>query len=98
MARIKPAFKRHQPPAVVPDDVGVIDEADLLPDMPLVPHDWILGQLLNVRATGYGWNITLYPDEFDARYPERAMVFTHYGQCQDFISKWYARQYHDPRA
>jgi len=73
-------------------------EYDIVPEHPAVPEGWVVGQLLNVRATGSGYNVTLMPEEYDPRYPERAMVFTNYGQCQDFVSKWYARIWHDPRA
>ena len=63
-----------------------------------VPQDWTLGQLLNVRNTGPDYCVTLYPEEFDPRRPERALRFTNSAQCQEFVSRWYARTAFDPRA
>ena len=62
------------------------------------PADWHPGMLLNVRNTGPDYTITLWPEEADPRKPERALHFTNPGECQNFVSKWYARQSHDPRA
>ena len=67
-------------------------------DAPTIPADWHPGMLLNVRNSGDALTITLYPEEFDYRKPERALRFTNFGEGQDFISRWYARQHHDPRA
>lgn len=72
--------------------------ASIEAETPQVPADWHVGMLLNVRPTGEGWNITLFPEEYDPRHPERTLQFTNYGKCQDFVSTWYARQAHDPRA
>ncbi|MCA8018085.1 hypothetical protein [Burkholderia metallica] len=66
------------------------------PDQP--PADWRKGALLNVRNRGDAYVITLYPEEFSDEHPERAMRFTNLGECQDFVSKWYAAEHHDPRA
>lgn len=63
-----------------------------------VPADWRPGMLLNVRNTGADYTITLWPEEADPRKPERALHFTNLGECQNFVSTWYARQSHDPRA
>lgn len=64
-----------------------------------VPHDWCKGALLNVRNLGdIGYAVTLYPEEFDVRHPERALKFPNPCACQDFISNWYARESADPRA
>lgn len=62
------------------------------------PADWTKGQLLNVRNHGDAYIITRYPDEYDREHPERSMRFTNLGECQNFVSDWYARQSHDPRA
>lgn len=67
-------------------------------DGPLVPTDWRKGALLNVRNGGEEYIITLHPEEYDPRYPERCVRFTNVGECQNFISDWYTRESHDPRA
>lgn len=63
-----------------------------------VPEHWSPGALLNVRNAGADYIVTLYPEEYDPVHPERAMRFPNPARCQDFVSKWYARQSHDPRA
>ena len=68
------------------------------PESPLYPSDWSKGALLNVRNAGETYNITLYPEEFDHRHPERTLKFTNYHECQNFVSNWYMRESHDPRA
>jgi hypothetical protein len=70
----------------------------IMPEMPTIPENWLKGALLNVRPTGDGYMVTLFPAEYDYRYPEKAMKFTHAGQCQDFVSHWYMRENQDPRA
>lgn len=65
---------------------------------PPVPNGWIKGQLLNVRNNGSEYVVTILGEEFDPRYPERALKFDSSFSCQAFISKWYARECHDPRA
>ena len=67
-------------------------------DAPAPPADWSRGALLNVRVAGADYVVTLYPEEFDPRHPERALRFGNPALCQDFVSRWYARQHHDPRA
>lgn len=62
------------------------------------PAHWGRGALLNVRNTGSDYLVTLYPEEYDAKHPERAMRFAHSGLLQDFVSKWYMRENRDPRA
>jgi hypothetical protein len=62
------------------------------------PPDWRKGALLNVRNRGDAYVITLYPEEFSDERPERALRFTNPAECQDFVSKWYAAEHHDPRA
>ena len=83
-----------EPVTIRGDDlcVGVVVEA------PIVPEDWTLGALLNVRPNEYGYQVTLYPEEFDYRKPHRAMTFNNSWECQEFVSNWYARTYVDPRA
>ena len=63
-----------------------------------IPPDWQMGALLNVRNTGADYCVTLYPEEYDWRHPERAVRFTNPARCQDFVSQWYARVWVDPRA
>jgi hypothetical protein len=63
-----------------------------------IPIDWRPGMLLNVRNNGDAYMITLYPEEVSAQQPQRALRFTNPGECQEFVSKWYANQNHDPRA
>lgn len=63
-----------------------------------VPSHWSKGALLNVRNRGDHYCITLYPEEFDPRNPERAMMFPNSWTCQDFVSRWYSRETADPRA
>lgn len=62
-----------------------------------IPSDWNLGALLNVRNNGE-YYVTLYPEEYDHRHPERALRFPNPAECQNFVSSWYARTYHDGRA
>ncbi|CAJ0732836.1 MAG: hypothetical protein C0465_23670 [Ralstonia sp.] len=63
-----------------------------------VPADWRKGELLNVRNRGDFYVVTRYPEEYDAEKPNRAVKFTNLGECQNFVSDWYSRQTHDPRA
>lgn len=65
---------------------------------PPIPAFWMKGQLLNVRNAGADYVITVLGEEFDPRYPERALRLSNYALCQDFISRWYQRESHDPRA
>lgn len=68
-------------------------------EMPIsVPPDWRKGALLNVRNYGDRYVITLWPEEYDSEKSERAVEFTNLGECQNFVSDWYARHSHDPRA
>lgn len=77
----------------IPDEDAIVDPA---PDP--VPPDWQLGALLNVRNAGAYYIVTLFPEEFDRRHPERALRFQNSARCQDFVSQWYARVWRDPRA
>jgi hypothetical protein len=87
-------------PQIAALDLMAEDAAELGLDYePLdIPKDWNLGALLNVRNTGEDYTVTLYPEEYDWRRPERALRFPNSARCQDFISQWYARTWHDPRA
>jgi hypothetical protein len=64
----------------------------------LIPADWVKGQLLNVRHGGPGYRVTILGEEFDSRSPERCLEFSNGFDCQQFVSDWYQRQSHDPRA
>ncbi len=63
-----------------------------------LPSGWRKGALLNVRNHGDEYIITLYPEEYDREHPERSIRYTNLGECQDFVSRWYAAEHHDPRA
>jgi hypothetical protein len=68
---------------------------------PIVPASWTKGQLLNVRNRGEYYVITLLGEEDDPPLkpaPNGALRFTNTALCQDFVSKWYATEHHDPRA
>lgn len=86
--------RRTAPPVIEQDDAPEV--APRAPDEP--PADWQKGVLLNVRNYGAEYIVTLYPEEWDTERPERAMHFTNLGLCQDFVSAWYQRESHDPRA
>lgn len=62
-----------------------------------IPADWTHGALLNVRNQG-DYVVTLFPEEYDYRHPERALRFPNPAECQNFVSNWYARESHDGRA
>ena len=93
------------PVAEMPSELDApieLDAADLIasaePEAPLVPAHWPLGAVLNVRNTGADYTVTLFPEEYDPRHPERAIKFPNPARCQDFVSRWYSKQHHDPRA
>jgi hypothetical protein len=65
------------------------------------PPSWTKGQLLNVRNRGEFYVVTLLGEEDDPPLkpaPNGALRFTNTALCQDFVSKWYATEHHDPRA
>jgi len=67
---------------------------------PLIPPSWTKGQLLNVRNRGE-YVVTLLGEEDEPPLrpaPSGALRFTNSALCQAFISAWYARESHDPRA
>lgn len=98
---------RPRPRKVTSEGATVVDESPMAEEETpatheqcgvQVPLDWRKGALLNVRNHGDSYVITLYPDEFRPEQPERALRFTNLGECQDFVSRWYAAEHHDPRA
>lgn len=99
-----PKGKPRKIPASTPESIGsegaeiVADTLDIEAEPAQYPTDWHPGMLLNVRNTGADYTITLFPEEYDPRHPERALRFTNPGEAQDFVSRWYSRQSHDPRA
>jgi hypothetical protein len=65
------------------------------------PASWTKGQLLNVRNRGEFYVITLLGEEDEPPLkpaPNGALRFMNTALCQDFISTWYSRESHDPRA
>ena len=74
------------------------EEYNLIDPDPIVPEGWRKGALLNVRNYGAEYIITLWPEEYSPEHPERSIQIRNPGICQDFISKWYAAEHHDPRA
>lgn len=90
--RVAPPDYTVAQPAPVEDAL----QPERAPNQP--PADWRKGALLNVRNRGDAYVVTLYPEEFDERYPARALRFTNPGECQDFVSRWYTAEHHDPRA
>lgn len=74
------------------EDLGQGDAA------PPIPEFWRKGSLLNVRNTGAHYTVTLYPEEFDYKRPERALIFSNPAELQAFVSAWYSRESFDPRA
>ena len=65
-----------------------------------VPPSWTKGQLLNVRNRGE-YVVTLLGEEDEPPLrpaPSGALRFTNSALCQAFVSAWYARESHDPRA
>jgi hypothetical protein len=75
------------------DEIEPVVRADGEP-----PADWRKGSLLNVRNHGAEYIVTLHPLEYDPRHEDQCMKFTNVGECQAFVSAWYQRESHDPRA
>lgn len=98
-----PRFKKAAPGAVAaivqaaPDDV-VAEEYAAEPTELSLPRGWAKGAHLNVRNTGTEYRVTLFPEEFDPTQPERCLRFTNTAECQNWVSMWYSRESHDPRA
>ena len=98
-ARVQSAVIAHvEPLTALNTHVGGTDGVNDATTELAIPADWHPGMLLNVRNSGDALTITLYPEEFDYRKPERALRFTNYADGQNFVSLWYSRQHHDPRA
>lgn len=74
------------------------EECSTVPSAEKYPSDWAKGALLNVRNYGEHYAVTLYPEEYSHDREERCIKFTNLGECQAFVSDWYSRQHHDPRA
>jgi hypothetical protein len=82
------------------DDDEEQSEIPLEPIPPQPPAGWLKGQLLNVRNRG-DYVVTLLGEEDEPPLrpaPSGAMRFPNSIECQAFISRWYAREAHDPRA
>lgn len=90
--RPRPRKVTGQPEPVI----EIVEAVFRAPDQP--PADWRKGALLNVRNHGAEYIVTLHPAEYDPRHEDRCMKFTNVGECQAFVSAWYARESHDPRA
>lgn len=103
-ANLLTAESENAPSAAVDEPVALAQEPSLpveeseAPQSIETPADWTKGALLNVRNHGEHYIITLYPEEYSRDREERCIKFTNVGRCQDFVSDWYARQSHDPRA
>jgi hypothetical protein len=98
-ALFEPQPSKAPEPAVAQYKLESIEDIELFtPLSSPVPHDWVKGQLLNVRHGGQGYRVTVLGEEFDPRYPERCLEFSSSFDCQQFVSSWYSRQSHDPRA
>jgi hypothetical protein len=64
------------------------------------PPGWLKGQLLNVRNRGE-YVVTLLGEEDEPPLrpaPSGVLRFSNSAKCQEFISRWYARESYDPRA
>ena len=79
-------------------DWSIRTDEHAAPVAPEHPEHWIRGQLLNVRQNGTGYIVTTLEEVFDPHFPERAKFFDSSYEAQEFISKWYAQDSHDPRA
>lgn len=108
-----PRFKKAAPGAVVAPAITTAEPDKPLyvfgepstetfnhhePAEPELPRGWAKGAHLNVRNVGHEYRITLFPEEFDPAQPERCLRFTSPVDCQNWISRWYMRESHDPRA
>ncbi len=89
VTRVTPGTNDSPPAPPPPERV----EAEITP-----PHGWRPGELLNIRNAGHCYVVTRWPAEYDPQQPQNAMIFDNPARCQDFVSRWYARQHHDPRA
>lgn len=69
-----------------------IPTPDQTPEEKAQAAGWVKGQLLNVRNAGSHYNVTLLGEEYDPRQHDRCLQFTNPNDCQDFVSRWYARE------
>jgi hypothetical protein len=86
-------------PLRTPEALQIAEDAGM-PIEARAPASWTKGQLLNVRNRGE-YVVTLLGEEDEPPLkpaPSGALRFTNTPLCQDFISRWYARESHDPRA
>jgi len=90
---IDPAGAGRDSTACVTWQDGEIIAVDYGPAALAIPEDWNLGALLNVRNNGAEYLVSLYPEEYDPRRPERTLRFSNSADCQNFVSAWYARTY-----
>lgn len=95
MARPYNRIRKAQQPEIQQVEQQEVEtpQADII-----IPEGWSKGQHLNVLNLGGEYILTVWPEEYSPEREDRAIRFTNSAQCQDFISDWYARQHHDPRA
>lgn len=93
-----PLKRRGRPPRIPAEAPQTQLAPEQLASEQLAPDFWKKGQLLNVRNAGPGYRVTILGEEYDPRYPERTLEFSNSFECQKFVSTWYSRQSHDPRA
>jgi hypothetical protein len=84
-------IRKAQSPLVA-QPLDVVEETIKEPETPIIPQDWNKGALLNVRNGGDTYRITLFPEEYDPRHPERTLHFHNSAEAQNFVSAWYARE------
>lgn len=97
MPKISTNYKAKRAAAQKPDWDIRTDE-HVAPVVPPYPAHWIKGQLLNVRNNGSNYIVTPLEEEFDPHHPELAKFFDNSFDAQAFVSEWYNRDAHDPRA
>ena len=82
-------------------DVKAVEHPEVprgTPERFTYPECWNKGQLLNLRRSGDTCILTLLEEEYDPQHPERALIFQSPWDAQEFVSWWYSRDSHDPRA
>jgi hypothetical protein len=89
-------------PALAPEELTTASDGTQAEEIrPSIPQSWMKGQLLNVRNRGEFYVVTLLGEEDEPPLkpaPNGALRFTNTALCQNFVSKWYATEHHDPRA
>jgi hypothetical protein len=89
------------PAALSPDELMNASDGTHPEESVNTTPSWTKGQLLNVRNRGEFYVITLLGEEDEPPLkpaPSGALRFTNTALCQDFVSRWYAREHYDPRA